>query len=146
MNEEKYRITVCGAPVVYTSVPPPPYNPLRRPKICYWKMVLALALFLLTTAGVSYLANRYAPDYRISISCAWALLYLCCIAKRAVIWLVHFYQNKAPDWVRLRCVFEPSCSEYMLLAIEKYGFLRGVWKGFWRLMRCHPPNGGKDYP
>ena len=47
---------------------------------------------------------------------------------------------------RLKCVFEPSCSEYMILAVNKYGLVRGVIKGIRRLLRCHPPNGGKDYP
>ncbi|MBR2615982.1 MAG: membrane protein insertion efficiency factor YidD [Clostridia bacterium] len=68
------------------------------------------------------------------------------MAKSAVIWLVHLYQNKASDRTRLKCMFEPSCSEYMILAVEKYGVVRGVFKGIRRLLRCHPPNGGKDYP
>ena len=74
------------------------------------------------------------------------IVYLAVISKKIIIWMVHLYQNKAPDAVRLRCVFEPSCSEYMILAIEKYGVVRGVWKGIQRLGRCHAPNGGKDYP
>ena len=65
---------------------------------------------------------------------------------QALIWCVHLYQNKASDATRLKCVFEPSCSEYMILAVNKYGFFRGVYKGIRRLQRCHPPNGGKDYP
>ena len=66
--------------------------------------------------------------------------------KRAIIWLIHVYQHYAPDRIRLKCVFEQSCSEYMLLSIKKYGTFVGVFKGCLRLLRCHPPNGGKDYP
>lgn len=43
------------------------------------------------------------------------------------------------------CRFQPTCSDYAIAAIEKYGFLRGGLKAFWRIMRCHPWNkGGYD--
>ena len=43
------------------------------------------------------------------------------------------------------CRFHPTCSEYMILAVEKYGAARGVWLGLRRLVRCHPLNpGGLD--
>ena len=56
------------------------------------------------------------------------------------------YQKYAPERVRRACVFHPTCSEYMLLAIDKYGTIRGVIKGIDRLSRCHFPNCGDDYP
>ena len=40
------------------------------------------------------------------------------------------------------CRFEPTCSIYMMQAIEKYGALRGVWLGIRRLSRCHVFNPG----
>ncbi len=52
----------------------------------------------------------------------------------------------AAPQIRLACVFEPSCSEYMILALAKYGLIRGGYKGICRLLRCHYPNGGEDYP
>jgi putative membrane protein insertion efficiency factor len=43
------------------------------------------------------------------------------------------------------CRFHPTCSEYMMEAIEKYGVLRGTGKGLRRLLRCHPfHEGGLD--
>lgn len=39
------------------------------------------------------------------------------------------------------CRFEPSCSQYMLEAVEKHGALRGGWLGVRRLLRCHPWGG-----
>ena len=83
---------------------------------------------------------------RFLISLAVSAVYVLILSKRAVIWLVHLYQNRASDATRLRCVFTPSCSEYMILAVEKYGSVIGVIKGIRRLMRCHAPNGGEDYP
>ena len=45
------------------------------------------------------------------------------------------------------CRFEPSCSEYMLLAVGKFGPIRGTCKGLRRILRCHPWNaGGYDPP
>jgi uncharacterized protein len=45
------------------------------------------------------------------------------------------------------CRFEPSCSEYMILAVRKYGPFRGAWKGVRRICRCHPWHpGGYDPP
>jgi len=43
------------------------------------------------------------------------------------------------------CRFHPTCSEYMMEAIEKHGLLRGVGLGLWRLLKCHPfHQGGFD--
>ena len=88
----------------------------------------------------------YLPKFAVWICLGWSLIYFAVIAKRALIWSVHVYQNKAQDEVRLKCIFEPSCSEYMIMAVNKYVFIKGVIKGIKRLSRCHPPYGGKDYP
>ena len=45
------------------------------------------------------------------------------------------------------CRYQPSCSEYMILAVGKYGPIKGAAKGVWRVCRCHPFNpGGLDPP
>jgi putative membrane protein insertion efficiency factor len=45
------------------------------------------------------------------------------------------------------CRFIPSCSEYFILAVRKYGPVRGTWKGLRRVARCHPWHpGGYDPP
>lgn len=66
--------------------------------------------------------------------------------KKIVVRFIYFYQKHAPKRMREACRFIPTCSDYMLLAIEKYGLFRGVIKGICRICRCHPPNGGVDYP
>lgn len=43
------------------------------------------------------------------------------------------------------CRFRPTCSEYAIQALEKYGFIKGGLKAFWRVLRCNPWNkGGYD--
>ncbi len=43
------------------------------------------------------------------------------------------------------CKFHPTCSEYAIQAIEKYGILKGGIKAVWRVLRCNPWNkGGHD--
>ncbi|MCL2062189.1 MAG: membrane protein insertion efficiency factor YidD [Firmicutes bacterium] len=59
---------------------------------------------------------------------------------------MRLYQRFARDMLRMSCRFTPTCSQYMILAIKKYGWRRGVLKGIKRLARCKYPNGGEDYP
>jgi putative membrane protein insertion efficiency factor len=66
--------------------------------------------------------------------------------KKVIIFLLHFYQKNAPKKLRDSCRFEPTCSNYMILAIEKHGIIKGLFCGLKRLLRCHYPNGGYDYP
>ena len=68
------------------------------------------------------------------------------LLKRFVIGAVLMYKAFAPMSVREQCRFEPTCSTYMVMAINKYGLFVGVYKGLRRIFRCRPPNGGVDYP
>ena len=59
--------------------------------------------------------------------------------------LIRLYQKTISSWLPRACRFEPSCSEYTARAILKYGFLKGIYLGIRRLLRCHPFNpGGLD--
>jgi uncharacterized protein len=61
--------------------------------------------------------------------------------------LVRLYQWTFSPLLGRRCRFEPSCSEYFIGAVSKYGVIRGVLRGAWRICRCHPWNpGGHDPP
>lgn len=76
------------------------------------------------------------------------LISLVCILllKPFVIGTILMYKAFAPKKMRDRCRFEPTCSTYMIMAINKYGLIRGFIKGIKRITRCKPPNGGIDYP
>lgn len=146
-----YEYEIQGAPVVYTNRAPEPHNPLNRPEISYLKPIVALIVFIgfNIACPIIYkflLKGTISVQIAIIAICIFDVCFLVIISKRAIIWLIHVYQHYAPDEVRLKCVYEPSCSEFMIMAIRKYGVIRGVAKGVARLLRCHPPNGGKDYP
>jgi putative membrane protein insertion efficiency factor len=64
-----------------------------------------------------------------------------------LIGLIRLYQLTLSPLLGNVCRFEPSCSRYMVEALKKYGLIRGLGKGLYRLSRCHPWNpGGYDPP
>jgi uncharacterized protein len=68
-------------------------------------------------------------------------------SKALIIFGVRVYQRLLRPILPAACRFQPSCSEYMILAVNKYGPARGAWKGIRRICRCHPWNsGGYDPP
>ena len=65
--------------------------------------------------------------------------------QRIVIALLRAYKRFVSPWLPSACRFYPTCSEYMLDAVRKYGAARGCWLGLRRLVRCHPfHEGGYD--
>ncbi|HUP79825.1 MAG TPA: membrane protein insertion efficiency factor YidD [Pirellula sp.] len=67
--------------------------------------------------------------------------------RRVLIAMVRFYQRAVSPLLGSNCRFSPSCSQYTIEAIEKYGAIRGIWKGVKRIFRCHPFSpGGYDPP
>ncbi len=56
--------------------------------------------------------------------------------------LIRLYQMTLSKVLPPSCRFEPSCSRYTYMAIDKYGLLRGSWMGFKRILRCNPFNAG----
>ncbi|MEO0145126.1 MAG: membrane protein insertion efficiency factor YidD [candidate division WOR-3 bacterium] len=67
--------------------------------------------------------------------------------KNLFISLIKGYQLFISPILPSSCRFYPTCSNYMILAIEKYGVLKGFIKGIFRILRCNPfSKGGIDYP
>jgi uncharacterized protein len=69
------------------------------------------------------------------------------LPARAIIALVRLYQLTLSPIIGRQCRFQPTCSHYMIEAVERYGALRGLCKGLWRILRCNPLcRGGYDPP
>lgn len=66
---------------------------------------------------------------------------------RILIGFVRCYQFVLRPWLGPCCRFQPSCSEYMIACLRKYGPCSGAWRGIRRILRCHPWHpGGLDLP
>ena len=65
--------------------------------------------------------------------------------SRFLVVAILFYRNTLSNMMLHSCRFVPSCSEYALQAVRRYGTVRGLWRTVTRLLRCHPfSRGGVD--
>lgn len=121
---------------------------LVRPKI-HWPRILFFVLLLFLGAAGTYLlltALSLPASAAIWLCLAGVVVVLLIYLKRILICLVRIYQRFAPDSIRNKCRFEPSCSQYMILSLQKYGLRKGLSKGIDRLKRCNAKDGGFDDP
>jgi putative membrane protein insertion efficiency factor len=72
---------------------------------------------------------------------------LVAVPRLALIGSVRCYQYLISPLLGRRCRFQPTCSEYFIGAVRKYGAIAGAWRGVRRICRCHPWGGsGYDPP
>ena len=68
-------------------------------------------------------------------------------ARMLLIGLVKFYRVAISPWTPPTCRYQPTCSQYALQAVRRYGAARGFVLALWRIARCHPWGGhGYDPP
>jgi putative membrane protein insertion efficiency factor len=111
---------------------------LVRPHINYALAALNILIPLLLCFAIGFWSTHYG------LVCLG--LYFLFRLRGILVFFIHIYQRYASADIRLSCLFRPTCSEYMILALEKYGVIAGLIKGINRLLRCRYPNGGEDYP
>lgn len=67
--------------------------------------------------------------------------------KQTVLKLIKWYKSTEPVRIEIgrhlflpehACRFQPTCSEYTYEAVERYGVVKGLLMGFWRILRCGP--------
>jgi uncharacterized protein len=67
------------------------------------------------------------------------------LAQLVTLQLLRGYKWAISPMIRPACRYVPSCSEYAMEAVERYGAVRGALMALWRLLRCHPfARGGYD--
>lgn len=67
------------------------------------------------------------------------------LVSSTLISLVRVYKRRVSPLLPPSCIYEPTCSEYAIEAISRYGALRGGWLTLTRIARCNPfHKGGYD--
>ncbi|HRT37595.1 MAG TPA: membrane protein insertion efficiency factor YidD [Caldisericia bacterium] len=68
--------------------------------------------------------------------------------KKLILILIKFYQKFISPMFPPSCRYTPTCSQYTLEAVEKYGSIKGLFLGFKRILRCNPffPGGEDPVP
>ena len=65
--------------------------------------------------------------------------------KKILIFLIRCYQKYLSPLKSTRCPYIPTCSQYGLEAVQKYGAVKGCVLAAWRILRCNPfSKGGYD--
>ncbi len=63
------------------------------------------------------------------------------ILRRLVVSVVRLYQLIVSPHLGTNCRYRPTCSQYMIDAVEEWGVIKGMWLGLRRISRCHPWGG-----
>lgn len=92
--------------------------------------------------GAQPLATRSATMTSTPLSDAGRFLVR--LPALVLIGLVRFYQKGISPFTPAMCRFTPTCSQYAVLALQRYGFVRGTLLAGWRILRCNP-FGGRGY-
>ena len=66
--------------------------------------------------------------------------------RKLIHFMVYIYRITLAPFLGGQCRYRPTCSQYMLDAVDKYGAWKGFWKGIRRILRCHPWGGHGDDP
>ncbi|RMH80790.1 MAG: membrane protein insertion efficiency factor YidD [Acidobacteria bacterium] len=67
--------------------------------------------------------------------------------RKLLIGFIRFWQVFISPLYPPSCRYYPTCSQYAIMSVEKYGPIKGSIKALWRIIRCNPlSRGGVDYP
>jgi len=85
-----------------------------------------------------YIVNHYKKNTFKMKQLQWALKSLNKVFSCVFLILIRFYQMAISPHLPKACRFTPTCSQYAIEAILKYGALKGGWLTFRRILRCNP--------
>ena len=111
---------------------------LTRPSITYKKAIqITLVFFCITIiCSITIYFLLFSLGLNIPILLFLLIFYLVVflfVAKKMSIGIIQLYQHYAPDSIRRKCMLMPTCSEYGIIVLNKYGFFIGWFKIFRRL-------------
>lgn len=131
------------------------YRKITRPATNIRTAIISTSIFIIATSILTWFAYfvlisvgvlAYLPQSIQNFYSKNPVLALCLVCmliiiieliiclKHIVIGIIKLYQHYAPEDIRRRCLFKPTCSEYAILAVRKYGVLIGLYKSWYRLV------------
>lgn len=111
-----------------------------------------ISYFFLSIPIILILIHSLIHSTRLEfVTVRWILIILLSVGiylhfKRFLLGSILLYKALAPMKVRNVCRFTPSCSQYALISIMRYGIILGCILSLCRISRCHYPYGGYDPP
>ena len=129
-----------------------PKNNLYRPPIPYFAITTFCIAFFLVPLTMTFISNwassmldRVFIENKIFIYVFWTLLFCFITLKYMLIFSILMYQRYAKASTRLKCCCYPTCSQYAIIALRKYGCIIGSWKALLHCIKCAPP-GINEFP
>lgn len=141
---------------------------LERPNTSYLKFGFGILILLLLASilglGIHWFFTgsvglKFLPktlyDFHLNAPIAFKvllILFIDCfvlilLSRRILIEVIKLYQRYADEEIRRRCLFKPTCSEYTIMSLNKYGLIIGLYLGYMRVFRkCKGNIYRIDYP
>lgn len=139
---------------------------IPRPKFNIWKSMKNVILALIIMFSFSILLNIYFHNNNNLLPLEYQQLQIenpklffwvlflfvffigvLILMRRILIGIIRLYQHYASEEVRRRCLFKPTCSEYTIMALQKYGVMVGLYRSYIRLFKkCRGNIYRIDYP
>lgn len=116
-------------------------RPLYRPKITYFKATVILLSIIILSVLCSIIFYKIALRVgfffnKVIFFILFFTLEFIFLARFLAIGVVKLYQHYAPEEVRRRCLLKPTCSEFAIIVLKKYGALIGIIK-IWRRLKYY---------
>ena len=113
-------------------------RPLYRPPVTYFKVVMLFFSGLIFLIGLSIATYHALQHFGVMLRKSYFFILFFIVSfiifsRWLGILLVRLYQHYAPEEVRRRCLLKPTCSEYAIIVLRKYGLIIGGIKIWIRL-------------
>lgn len=150
MKTDKYYIKHINDPYL-NHILAPSLN-LYRPKINWIRfslysiiLITIDAILTITTIIFSAKYTKIEHSTCITVLTLWTTFIICICAKIYFIFAIMCYQRYAKSSTRLKCCCYPTCSQYAIIALQKYGIIVGSFLAIRHCINCAPP-GTHEFP
>ena len=126
---------------------------MMRPKTTIWSPVLLLMFLIFVGSSIGFVIAKIFDVYfssnvtrSIIFIVGSVVLLLLFGMRRVLILCVECYQHYAPEEYRRLCLCKPTCSEYALIVLKKYNFIKAIYLIYIRLTKTCRDTYKIDYP